>query len=136
MNRKQKRELHQRQSTRQLMGIAHITPHGIRTETGERVFYLIRPDNLSVLSPEVIRSRIRSLTVLLSTQPSLELLALDSRESFQQNKEYYCHRMEEETAPECAPCSSATSHIWTPFNLPPLPRVSLYWCCRWIARRA
>ena len=100
MNRKQKRELHQRQSTRQLMGIAHITPHGIRTETGERVFYLIRPDNLSVLSPEVIRSRIRSLTVLLSTQPSLELLALDSRESFQQNKEYYRDRLEEETAPE------------------------------------
>lgn len=100
MNRKQKKELLQHQSTRQLMGIARITPHGIRTETGERVFYLIRPDNLSVLSPEAIRSRIRSLTVLLSTQPSLELLALDSRESFQQNKEYYRHRLEEETKPE------------------------------------
>lgn len=100
MNRKQKKELLQHQSTRQLMGIARITPHGIQTETGERVFYLIRPDNLSVLSPEVIRSRIRSLTVLLSTQPSLELLALDSRESFQQNKEYYRHRLEEKTAPE------------------------------------
>ena len=100
MNRKQKKELLRHQSTRQLMGIARITPHGIQTETGERVFYLIRPDNLSVLSPEVIRSRIRSLTVLLSTQPSLELLALDSRESFQQNKEYYRRRLEEETAPE------------------------------------
>ena len=100
MNRKQKKELRQHQSTRQLMGIARITPHGIQTETGERVFYLIRPDNLSVLSPEVIRSRIRSLPVLLSTQPSLELLALDSRESFQQNKEYYRDRLEEETAPE------------------------------------
>ena len=100
MNRKQKKELRQHQSTRQLMSIARITPHGIQTETGERVFYLIRPDNLSVLSPEVIRSRIRSLTVLLSTQPSLELLALDSRESFQQNKEYYRDRLEEETAPE------------------------------------
>ena len=100
MNRKQKKELRQHQSTRQLMGIARITPHGIQTETGERVFYLIRPDNLSVLSPEVIRSRIRSLTVLLSTQPSLELLTLDSRESFQQNKEYYRDRLEEETAPE------------------------------------
>ena len=100
MNRKQKKVLRQLKSTRQLMGIARITPHGIQTETGERVFYLIRPDNLSVLSPEVIRSRIRSLTVLLSTQPSLELLALDSRESFQQNKEYYRDRLEEETAPE------------------------------------
>ena len=37
MNRKQKKELLQHQSTRQLMGIARITPHGIRTETGERV---------------------------------------------------------------------------------------------------
>lgn len=65
----------------------------------ERVFYLLQPDNLSVLSPEVIRGRIRSLTVLLSTQPSLEILALDSRESFQRNKEYYLRRLEEETEP-------------------------------------
>ena len=100
MNRKKKKELRQHQSTRQLMGIVKITPHGIQTEAGERVFYLIRPDNLSVLSPEVIRSRIRSLTVLLSTQPALEILALDSRESFQRNKEYYQRRIEEETVPE------------------------------------
>lgn len=28
MNRKQKKELRQRQSTRQLMGIVRVTPHG------------------------------------------------------------------------------------------------------------
>ena len=100
MNRKQKKELRQRKSTRQLMGIVRITPHGVQTESGERAFYLIRPDNLSVLSPEVIQIRIRSLTVLLSTQPSLEILALDSRESFQRNKEYYQRRIEEEKVPE------------------------------------
>lgn len=100
MKRKEKRELRRQQSTRQLMGIKRLTPHGIVTDSGERIFYLIRPDNLSVLSPEVIRSRIRSLTVLLSTQPELEILALDSRESFQQNKVYYQRRMEEETAPQ------------------------------------
>ena len=88
MNRKQKKELRQRQSTRQLMGIIRVTPHGIVTDSGERVFFLIQPDNLSVLSPEVIRGRVRSLTMLLSTQPLLEILALDSRESFQRNKEY------------------------------------------------
>lgn len=82
------------------MGIVRITPHGVQTESGERAFYLIRPDNLSVLSPEVIQSRIRSLTVLLSTQPSIEILALDSRESFQRNKEYYQRRIEEEKVPE------------------------------------
>ena len=100
MNRKQKKELRQRKSTRQLMGIVRITPHGVQTESGERAFYLIRPDNLSVLSPEVIQSRIRSLMVLLSTQPSIEILALDSRESFQRNKEYYQRRIEEESVPE------------------------------------
>ena len=100
MNRKQKKKLRQLKSTRQLMGIVRITPHGVQTESGERAFYLIRPDNLSVLSPEVIQSRIHSLTVLLSTQPSLEILALDSRESFQRNKEYYQRRIEEESAPE------------------------------------
>ena len=70
-----------------LMGIVRVTPHGIVTDSGERIFFLIQPDNLSVLSPEVIRGRVRSLTMLLSTQPSLEILALDSRESFQRNKE-------------------------------------------------
>ena len=29
MNRKQKKELRQRQSTRQLMGIVSVTPHGL-----------------------------------------------------------------------------------------------------------
>ena len=81
------------------MGIVRVTPHGIVTDSGERVFFLIQPDNLSVLSPEVIRGRVRSLTMLLSTQPSLEILALDSRESFQRNKEYYLRRLEEETEP-------------------------------------
>ena len=76
-----------------------MTPHGIVTASGERVFFLIQPDNLSVLSPEVIRGRVRSLTMLLSTQPTLEILALDSRESFQRNKEYYLRRLEEETEP-------------------------------------
>ena len=40
MNRKQKKELRQRQSTRQLMGIVRVTPHGIVTDSGERAFFL------------------------------------------------------------------------------------------------
>ena len=43
MNRKQKKELRQRQSTRQLIGIVRVTPHGIVTDSGERVFFLIQP---------------------------------------------------------------------------------------------
>lgn len=46
MNRKEKLAIRQHQSTRQLMGIQRITPHGVTTARGELVFFLIRPDNL------------------------------------------------------------------------------------------
>ena len=36
MNRKQKKELRQHQSTRQLMGIEQLTEHGIKTARGQR----------------------------------------------------------------------------------------------------
>ena len=51
MKKQKKKDAHE-QSTRQLMGIVRVTPHGIVTDSGERVFFLIQPDNLSVLSPE------------------------------------------------------------------------------------
>ena len=99
MNRKQKKELRQRQSTRQLMGINRLTEHGVVTPKGELVFFLIRPDNLSVLSPEVIRGRVRALMELLRGADAVEMLALDSRESFAKNKAWYQQRLEEETNP-------------------------------------
>ena len=99
MNRKQKKELRRRQSTRQLMGIDRLTGHGAKTPRGELVFFLIRPDNLSVLSNEVIRGRVRALMELLRGTDSVRLLALDSRESFAQNKAWYQKRLEEETNP-------------------------------------
>lgn len=99
MNRKQKKELGQRQSTQQLMGIDRLTDHGVKTPRGELVYFLIRPDNLSVLSAEVIRSRVRALMELLGGIDTARLLALDSRESFQQNKLRYQERLEREDNP-------------------------------------
>lgn len=99
MTRKQKKELRKRQSTRQLMGIDRLTEHGVATPRGELVFFLIRPDNLSVLSPEVIRGRVRALMELLRGTDQVRLLALDSRESFTRNKAWYQQRLEEETNP-------------------------------------
>ena len=99
MNRKQKKELRQRQSTQQLMGIDRLTDHGVKTPRGELVYFLIRPDNLSVLSAEVIRSRVRALMELLGGIDTARLLALDSRESFQQNKLRYQERLEREDNP-------------------------------------
>ena len=99
MNRKQKKELRRRLSTRQLMGIDQLTEHGLKTTKGELVFYLLSPDNLSVLSSDGVRNRVRTLTELLRGLDAAELLALDSRESFQSNKDYYQMRLEQEEVP-------------------------------------
>lgn len=99
MNRKEKMQVRQHQSTRQLMGLQSLTPHGAVTSGGELVFFLVRPDNLSVLSADGIRGRVKALTNLLRAQPNVELMALDSRASFQANKQYYQRRLEEESSP-------------------------------------
>lgn len=99
MTRKQKKALCQEQSTRQLMGISQLTEHGVKVIGGELVFYLIQPDNLSVLSPEGVRDRVRALSDLLRTSAEVIMVAVDSRESFQHNKDYYRARLEEETIP-------------------------------------
>lgn len=96
---KQKKELRQRQSSRQLMGISQLTQHGVRTAEGELVYYLIKPDNLSVLSDDGIRGRVLDLTRLLCAMPEVRMLALDSRESFRRNKDWYRQRIEEEELP-------------------------------------
>lgn len=99
MNKQQKNDLRQRQSTRQLMGIDQLTECGAKTPHGELVYFLIRPDNLSVLSPEGIRSRVQALTNLLSGTESVRFYALNSRESFQNNKIFYQERIAEESNP-------------------------------------
>ena len=99
MNRKQKKELRQRQSTRQLMGIDQLTDYSVKTPKGELAFFLVRPDNLSVLSGEGIVGRVRALMELLRGMESVTLRAMDSRESYEQNKIYYQQRMEREPNP-------------------------------------
>lgn len=97
---KDRKRLKQRQSTRQLMGIRKILPHGVAIPGGSLVFFLIHPDNLSVLSAEGIRQRVTALSNLFRAEEQVEVLGLDSRESFQQNQVYYQTRLEEETTPK------------------------------------
>lgn len=81
------------------MGIDRLTDYSVKTPKGELVFFLVRPDNLSVLSGEGIGSRVRALMELLRGTETVTLRAMDSRESFEQNKIYYLQRMEEESNP-------------------------------------
>ena len=99
MNRKQKKEQKRLLSTRQLMGIDQFTDNGLKAGRSELVYFLIQPDNLSVLSSEGVRGKIVALTDLLRGVESVRLLALDSRESFQSNKDWYRQRMEQEQLP-------------------------------------
>lgn len=99
MSTKHTKTLQRNRSTQQLIGIDQLTEHGLKTEHGELVFYLIRPDNLSVLSSEGIHSRIISLTNLLRSTDNICMLALDSRESFQRNKLHYQYLMDTEEEP-------------------------------------
>ena len=100
LNRKQKKELRERQSTRQLMGITQLTDHGVKTAKGELVYFMLKPDNLSVLSRDGVRGRVNVLADLLRTTPSVRLLAMDSKESFLSNKHFYPERMAQETDPK------------------------------------
>lgn len=99
MNRKQKKGQKRLLSTRQLMGIDQFTENGLKVGRSELVYFLIQPDNLSVLSAEGIRGKVVALTDLLRSVESVRLLALDSRESFQNNKDWYRQRMERESNP-------------------------------------
>ena len=81
------------------MGIDQFTEHGLKAGRRELVYFLIQPDNLSVLSPEGVRARVMALTNLLRGVESVCMVALDSRESFQRNKDWYRRRMEREDLP-------------------------------------
>lgn len=99
MTRKEKKARKKLHSTRQLMGIDQFTEYGLKVGKSELVFFLIQPDNLSVLSEEGIRGRVRALTELLHSTESVRMLAVDSRESFQRNKDWYNQRSAQEDLP-------------------------------------
>ena len=97
MNRKKKENA--AQSTRQLMGIDGIKDYCIATRMGDLVFFIIKPTNISVLSDSSISARIYALLNVVKGQAEIEMLALNSKESFERNKNFYQERMGSEELP-------------------------------------
>ena len=95
--RKQKEK--QKQSTRELMGIDEITDYSIKTPAGELVYFIIRPTNISVLSDASVSARIYALMTVLKGIAEIEMLCLNSKENFDENKQYLKKRIEEESYP-------------------------------------
>ena len=89
MNRKQKKKDAREQSTRQLMGIDDFTDYGIATRMGNLVFFAIKPTNISVLPGSGVGARIYALLNVIKWQAEIEMLALNSKESFENNKDFY-----------------------------------------------
>ena len=82
-----------------LMGIEEVTENGIRTRMGDLVFFIVKPTNLGVLPEASVSARIYALLNVLKGQAEVEMLALNSRESFEGNKDFYQRRMEQEELP-------------------------------------
>mgnify|MGYP000177443564 CR=1 FL=1 len=81
-------------SVQKLIGFEKFTKYGVKTDRSEFVFFHVEPTNISVLSPETVESKIYHLTALLSLEPDLEIIALDSCECFDSNKIYVKERLE------------------------------------------
>lgn len=96
-NNRQKEK--QKQSTRELIGIDEITDYSIKTAFGELVYFMIHPTNISVLSEASVSARIYALMTVLKGIAEIEMLCLNSKENFDENKQYLKKRMEEESNP-------------------------------------
>lgn len=94
-----KQEAREKASTRQLMGIEGINGHSLATPHGELVFFMIKPTNISVLSESSVGARIYALMNVLKGIAEIEMLCLNSRENFEDNKSYLKARMDAEQNP-------------------------------------
>ena len=96
-NNRQKEK--QKQSTRELIGIDDLTDYSIKTAYGELVYFIIHPTNISVLSESTVSSRIYALMTVLKGIAEIEMLCLNSKENFDENKQYLKRRMDAESNP-------------------------------------
>ncbi len=83
-------------SGQDLIGLERFTRFGVKTDKAELAFFSVEPTNISVLSAANIDVNIHHLMMLLSTIPDLEILALDSCECFDSNKNHLRKRLEKE----------------------------------------
>ena len=88
-----------KKSTQQLVGIESVTGSSVLTAGGELTFFFAQPTNLNVLPEAGVRTRVTALLNVLKASAEMELLALDSKESYQDNRLYYRYRTEEEYNP-------------------------------------
>lgn len=98
--KKKKGKKGKRNSVQELLGIQWFSRYGLLTEHGELVFFRVAPTNISVLSHANIENKITNLKTLLSLEPDMEIVCIDSCECFDVNREYLRQRALEEPNPK------------------------------------
>lgn len=100
MRGREREERKKKLSTRQLMNAKAVTDYSLTTyDKDDLVYFMIRPTNLSVLSDTSVGARVYALMNVLKGVAEIEMLCLNSRENFEENKGFLRSRMEEETNP-------------------------------------
>lgn len=95
-----KQEAKRQASTRQLIWAKEITDYSLVTYgQGELVYFIVKPTNISVLSQASVGARIYALMTVLKGVAEIEMLCLNSRESFEDNKRFLRSRIEQEENP-------------------------------------
>ena len=85
-------------TTQAMLGVKSFSRNGIQTNGyGEIVYFLVKPTNISVLSRVSVGQKVKQLMQLLTVQPDIEIICLDARENFDDNKLYLDARLEDET---------------------------------------
>jgi len=96
----EKKQAREKNSTRQLIGAKAITESSLTARgEGELVYLMVQPSNISVLSEKNVGARIYALMTVLKGVAEIEMLCLNSRESFEDNKQFLRTRMEREQNP-------------------------------------
>ena len=89
MSRKEKKAREQKLSTRQLINTKAVGDYSLKTYDGDDlVYFMIRPTNLSVLSDSSVGARVYALMNVLKGVAEIEMLCLNSRENFEENKSF------------------------------------------------
>lgn len=84
-------------STQAMLGVKNFSRNGIQTDShGEIVYFLVKPTNISVLSRASVGQKVKQFMQLLAVQPDLEIICLDARENFDDNKLHLDARLEKE----------------------------------------
>ena len=97
MKKKKDKQNKKLKSTRELINAKTISNGSLKLfNDDEIVFFIIKPQNLSVMSQENIGAKIFSLTNVLKGLADMEMICLNSRDNFEDNKIFIKKRISEE----------------------------------------